>query len=525
MTGADLILAGGRVLTMDAALPYASTVVVRGGEIVHVGEDAGGWRAAETVELRGRVVLPGLNDSHLHGVGYGLHRPPFCLDVALESIAAVRAEVARAVRQARPGQWIRGIGWHPGRLAECVADPGRQPVAADLDEVAPEHPVLLQDFSGHAVWVNSLALELAGVESDGGVLHHADQALVQRAVPHPEGGLSAVARDMVAELNRLGITSFTEPGLGPGGEEAFAGGMGTGALEAYAALARSGELTARVSVLGLPSAMSGASAADTVAWLAAPPDLAGISPRLLRLLGVKVFADGIPPSETAWMREPYPSGGHGALCTHGASTGERVAELAEIVRLVHEAGWQLGVHVVGSRGVDAVAEALAAAQDRHPRKDARHYVIHGQFASEQALARLAALGCGINLQPVLQAMEAGTTRALFGEALVRTEWPARSAVEAGVVTACSSDAPVTRPDWRAGVAALVAREGEGLDLEAALRTYTIAPAWQDHAETWKGSITPGKVADLCVSAATSPHELTEAPVELTLFGGRVVHGG
>ncbi|MBB5074571.1 amidohydrolase [Nonomuraea endophytica] len=520
MTTADLMLVNGRVLTMDPALPYASSVAVRDGEIVHVGERAARWAGprTEVIDLRGRLLLPGVNDSHLHAVGYGLHRPPFCLDVALGSVAAVQAEVAHAVRHAKPGAWIRGIGWHPGRLAEVAA--GRAMTSADLDAAAPDHPVVLQDFSGHTVWANSTALRLAGVESSEGVLHHGEQSLVMRAVPHPEGGLAAVVRDVVAELNRLGITSFTEPGLGPGGEEAFAGGMSSAALDAYAGLARSGELTARVSVLGLPSPMSGASAADTRAWLADPPRLDGVDPRVLRLLGVKVFADGIPPSETAWMREPYPSGGHGALCTRGESDAERVAELEEIMRLVHAAGHQLGVHVVGSKGVDAVTASLAALPG-----GARHYLIHGQFAGEAALATLAGLGYGINLQPVLQAMESDTTRALFGADWVEREWPARSALAAGVNTACSSDAPVTGPDWRAGVVALVARRGQGLTLEEALGTYTRAAAWQDHAEGWKGTVSAGKVADLCVSAATAPDELVDAPVDLTVFGGRIVHPG
>ncbi|MFI6179386.1 amidohydrolase [Nonomuraea sp. NPDC051191] len=518
MTDADLLLVNGRVLTMDPARPYATGVAVRDGVIAHVG-DAAGWTAAEVVDLRGRVLLPGINDSHLHACGYGLTRPPFCLDVAVGSIAEVRDRVAAAVRAAGPGEWVRGIGWNPGRLAE-----GRLPSKADLDDVAPHHPILLQDFSGHTTWTNSAALRLAGLPEDGdGLLHHGDQGVVQRLVPPPPGGLTRVLREVVAELNRAGITSFTEPGLGPGGGEAFAGGMGPGVLGAYGELARAGGLTARVSVLGLPSPMSGASVADTAAYLdRLPDDLDGVDERLVRLLGVKVFADGIPPSETAWMREAYPSGGHGSLCTHGGTDAERVAELDEILRLVHVAGLQAGVHVVGSRGIDAVADALAAISREHPRADPRHYVIHGQFASKQALATLGELGYGINLQPVLQRVESGTTRELFGARAAEREWPARSALDAGVLTACSSDAPVTAPDWRAGVAALVDRDGEGISLEEALATYTIAGARQDFAEGWKGTLTPGKVADLCLSAATADEDVVAAPVDLTVFGGRVV---
>ncbi|GII66936.1 hypothetical protein Skr01_70210 [Sphaerisporangium krabiense] len=516
MNRADLVLVNGRVVTMDPARPHATGVAVRDGKIVHVG-DAAGWTGAEVVDLRGRVVLPGINDSHLHACGYALLSPPLCLNVAVGSISEAREKVAEAVRQAGPGEWIRGTGWNPGVLAEH-----RMPGKADLDDVAPHHPVVLQDFSGHTTWVNSKALELAGLDGDG-LLHHGEQGLVQGLVPPPAGGLAQVLRGVLAELNAYGITSFTEPGLGPGGGSTFAGGMGAGVLSAYAELARAGELTARVSVLGLPSPMSGASVADTQAYLAdLPKDLDGVDERVLRLLGVKVFADGIPPTETAWMREAYPSGGHGSLCTHGATETEQVAELDEILRLVHVAGLQAGVHVVGSRGIDAVVDALATIAREHPRPDARHYVIHGQFASKSALATLGELGYGINLQPVLQAMESGTTRDMFGAEAAEREWPARSAIDAGVLTACSSDAPVTGPDWRAGVAALVARDGEGITLEEALATYTVAAARQDFAETWKGTISEGKVADLCVSGATDAADVVAAPVELTVFDGRIV---
>ncbi|WP_225878083.1 amidohydrolase [Spongiactinospora rosea] len=516
MNQADLLFVNGRVLTMDPARPYATGVAVRGGTIAHVG-DAAGWTGTEVVDLRGRLLLPGINDSHLHACGYGLHRPPFCLDVAAGSIAEIRERVAEAVRRARPGEWIRGTGWNPGQLAEH-----RLPTKADLDDVAPHHPVVLQDYSGHETWANSKALELAGVTGDG-LLHHADQGRVQRLVPAPAGGMIRVLREVVAELNGHGITSFTEPGLGPGGGELFAGGMGASVLPAYAELARAGELTARVSVLGLPSPMSGASVADTVAYLAdLPKDLDGVDERLVRLLGVKVFADGIPPSETAWMREAYPSGGHGSLCTHGATDTERVAELDEILRLIHMAGLQVGVHAVGSRSIDAVVDTLAAVAREHPRDDARHYVIHGQYASKSALATLGELGYGINLQPVLQRLESGTTRDMFGPEAAEREWPARSALDAGVLTACSSDAPVTGPDWRAGVSALIARDGEGITLEEALAAYTTAGARQDFAETWKGTIGEGMAADLFVSGATDTADLVAAPVELTVFDGRIV---
>ncbi|WP_217146044.1 amidohydrolase family protein, partial [Streptomyces sp. AC627_RSS907] len=202
------------------------------------------------------------------------------------------------------------------------------------------------------VWVNSAALARAGIardtespsggviETDGageptGILKETAQALVQRLVPPATVAQRKEAiRSAVAALHAEGITSFTEPGLGPGGAEILGGGLDTGTLHAYVELARAGQLASRVRVLLLPAPMGG-SAADVTTGLrglALPRD---VDERRLAAIGVKVFADGVPPNETAWMHEPYPGGGHGALCVHGADAGLKQAELAEMIRVAH----------------------------------------------------------------------------------------------------------------------------------------------------------------------------------------------
>lgn len=551
MGGADLLLVNADVRTMDGARPRARAVAVKDGLIVHVGDGPGGWAGprTEVIDLAGRTLLPGINDAHAHACGHAAGRPPYVMSLVypeVRSIADVLARVAEAVRRTPEGEWIRGTGWDAGYLEE-----GRLPHRADLDAVAPYHPVLLQDFSGHRTWANSLAFELAGIDgpvTDGvvvdgaglptGLLDNAARELLQRAVPLPTfAERRELVRAAVAIMHREGVTSFTEPGLGPGGERLFFGALGEATLDAYASLAREGELRARVSVLALPSGMSGASVPDLKGYLSARDPLEDVDPRLLNVLGVKIFADGIPPARTAWMHEEYPEGGHGGLCVRGASDAARGEELAEMVRLAHQAGLQVGVHVVGDRGIDEVVRALAAAVAGDPRPDARHYVIHGQYVSPAALARLAALGFGLNIQPRLQSLVAEQTRELFGDELTEREWPAASALAAGVNVTSSSDCPVTPPDWRAGLAALLTRraeasgrvagEAERLTLDQALRTYTVNGAWQDFAESWKGSLTPGKVADLCVVDAAlgevPPAEVAAVPVAMTVFGGQVVH--
>ncbi|MDI3387827.1 amidohydrolase [Streptomyces sp. B-S-A8] len=557
---ADLILTGGDVLSMDAAFSVAQAVAVRDGRILAVGSDAA--IAAHTgpdthvIELSGRTVLPGINDSHLHAAAWALTGPPFALNTghpAVRSIADIVAAVRTAAAGTPLGEWITGLGWDVGYLEECLADPARRPHRSDLDAAAPDHPVCLTDFSGHMVWANSKALALAGIshgtrsptggviETDAageptGILKETAQALVQGLIPPATVSRRKDAiREAVAALHAEGITSYTEPGLGPGGAEILGGGLDTTTLDAYIELARAGQLAARVRVLLLPAPMGG-SAVDVAAGLkglAVPDD---VDARRLAVIGVKVFADGVPPNETAWMQDPYPGGGHGSLCVHGASAGLKQAELAEMIRVAHTDGYQVGVHVTGDRAIDAVVDAFVDAQRDHPRPDARHYVIHGDFASAQSLAKLAAHGYGINMNPAIKWTIADLMDGIVGNDRSEYQWPVRSAAEAGIAVCVGSDAPITAPNWRQGVASMLLREskatgrvsgpGQRVSLETALRAYTVNPARQDFAESWKGTIEPGKVADLCVLGgdlrATDPHDIPALPIDLTVLDGHIV---
>ncbi|MFF4656229.1 amidohydrolase [Streptomyces sp. NPDC001381] len=557
----SLILTGGQVLTLDAGFTVAEGLAVRGGDIVAVGGDdemrALAGPGTRVVGLGGRTVLPGINDSHLHGVAYGMTKPPFAVDVghpAVGSIADITAAVGQAVRAARPCEWVVGLGWDAGYLAECLADPHRFPDRRDLDAIAPDTPVCLTHFSAHLVWVNSAALRRCGIDAETlpppggvidrdpageptGILREAAQDLVLAELPSPTPGQRRQAiRSVVRELHSRGVTSYTEPGLGPGGAKTLFGGLSTDNWTAYADLAATGELRARVSVLLLPAPMGG-SADEVRTGLAELRRPESADPRLLRAIGVKIFADGVPPNRTAWMNEPYTDGGHGALCVHGDSPALRVDELREMIRVAHEAGFQLGVHVTGDRAIDTVVDAFLAANEAVPRSDARHYVIHGDFVGADSLAKLAAHGYGVNMNPAIKWTISDLMDQVVGPERSACQWPVRSALEAGVAVCASSDAPITEPDWRQGVAAMMLRESKAtgrpsgpdqcVPLAEALRAYTVNPARQDFAEDWKGSIEPGKVADLCVLdrplLGLDPHEITDAEVEMTVFDGSVVY--
>ena len=560
-TYADLVFVGGRVVTVDAEFSVVEALAVTGSVISAVGtrEDVAALIGPGTrvVDLEGATLLPGINDSHLHGCAFGMASPPLSVEVghpAVSSLAEVAEAVREAVGRASAGQWITGHGWDTGYLAECVADPSRHPARGDLDAVSPDHPVVLYSFSGHATWVNSKALELIGIDrhtvappggavvtdeagEPTGLLHEGAQALVQNALPPLDRQERTDAiKSALATLARLGVTSYTEPGLGPGGDGIMRGALGTETLEVYRRLLADGELTARVGVLLLPTGMAGT--AEEFARTLDDLDVAGEDdPRRLAIHGVKVFADGIVPNKTAWMHEPYVGGGCGSLCVGGDLDDDRIAEIGAMIRHAHAAGHQLGVHATGDRAIDTVTDAFAAAAAAHPRDDARHYVIHGDFLTPHAMKVLAAHDYGVNMNPTIKWTVADMEEEFVGAGRAAYAWPYRDALDAGVRVASGSDAPVTHPDWRQGVATMVLRESKAagrvsgpeqrIALAEAIRTYTIDAAWQDFADGWKGSLETGKVADLCVVEGdllgADPHTIPDMPVVLTVLDGRVVY--
>ncbi|MBW4718542.1 amidohydrolase [Saccharothrix obliqua] len=326
-------------------------------------------------------------------------------------------------------------------------------------------------------------------------------------------------------LSELGITSYTEPGLGPGEDAGRTGCFSTAVLEEYAALADAGLLQARVTVLRLFGELDGRSTPeDFERGLASP--VPATDPRWLHVAGVKIFADGIPPMRSSWTHHCYPDGTSGHLLVAGAQDAEREANLRRMIDLAHRAGAQIGVHATGDRTIEVVVSAMADAIAVHG-PAGRHYLIHGDLVPADVLDRLPELGIGLNVQPGIAATTGPWLAAALGEDVLSTAWPLRDAFKRGVPVCLSSDSPVIEPDWRRWVAAAGERVGGGPGLmRELLRAYTLSPAVQDGAESWKGTLEVGKVADLCVLDANplelAPADMPHVGVAMTVVGGRVV---
>jgi predicted amidohydrolase YtcJ len=556
----ELLLLVGRVETLGATPTAPSdAILVRAGRIAAVGTASDLRREAgshvEVVDLPGTTAIPGINDSHLHLASWGATQPPLALDVSPRAVGSI-GEIVEAVRSATQrtpvGEWIRGSGWHLASLAECVSGDRRSPTRQDLDAVAPDHPVALADFSQHALWVNSRALAIAGVDartetppgSDiprdergepiGILSEFAAQALVSRHMPtFTREDRKAAIRRATAELHALGITSVTDPAVGPGGGDSM---LGTETLRAYEELLLDGELGLRVNVLLLFGAEGSGTARDVATGLR-EIRVDSADELWLRDAGMKIFADGIPPLYTSWLSEPYADRDVvGSLVIPGADDDERAAELFEMVRLGHVAGRQVGVHATGDRAIDVVVDAFVAAQERHRRDDARHYVIHGDLASAPTLRAMARHGFGVNVQPQIKIAATELMAGLLGEERGAYQWPNRLMLDSGVWVAFSSDAPVCWPDWREGVAGAVLRRSlssgavagpeQRITVREALRAYTVGGAYQDFAERVKGTIEPGRVADLCVLDAdpfeVDPQDIPAIGIAATFVDGEAV---
>lgn len=540
---ADTVLIGGEVHVADATSRKASAVAIQSNRIIAVGSDREVERligpGTRRIDLAGRTVLPGINDSHLHLLGWGLSRPPFALDLtypAVKSIADCVAQVAARAQSTPAGTWIVGRGWDQPYFAE-----DRAPTAADLDAVAPDHPVALTEFSGHAVWANSAALKLAGITADtippaGGVIVKDDHGqptgllfegaawAVREAIPEPTAEENKAAlRAAMQTLLARGITSCTVPGTSP----AILKQMSELADESFEAKMR---LTALVRS---PDSFDG-----LLSVLEEFDELKTGNPLWFQLPGVKIMGDGIPTgNKTAWLHEPYEGGGNGSLLIAGDTDEERVAELNRMVEHIHARHLQIGTHVTGDRSVDTIIDAYRRVQADSGFDDPRHYIIHGDLVPSRTLKRMAESVIGANFNPEIKHLIADGQVAALGADRASYEWPYRTALDTGVIVASSSDAPVTEGNWLQGIATCMDRKGkqtgkvsgpdQRISLDEAIRTYTWAGAWQDRAEQYKGTIETGRMADVCVLddrlSALPSDRIPAVKVAMTLVDGRIVH--
>jgi len=531
---ADLVLTGGAVYTVDAARRWADAVAVRAGRIAAVGtaaeiRDLVGPRT-RALELEGRLVLPGFQDAHLHVPSGGLYQ----LRCELHGTTDRRAylELVRRYADEHPeAEWILGGGWSMDSFPEGV------PHRSDLDATVSGRPVFLRNRDGHTAWVNTRALELAGItratadppdgriERDAGgepsgALHEGAMHLVERLAPETtqaEWEQSILLAQ--AHLHALGITTCQDATVEPE------------TLAAYRALAERGELTMRVEGnLRWTRERGDEQIADMVERRAQ-----GSAGRL-RIRGAKIFQDGVMENFTAAMLEPYIGKDTAGISMHDPE------ELRRMVTLLDAEGFQVHIHTIGDRAVRESLDAFEAAQRTNGRRDARHHLAHVQVIHPDDIPRFRELGVVASAQPYW-AVKSGYIQELtlpfVSEETASRIYPFGSLRRAGAPIAFGSDWTVSTANPLLEIEVAVTRVSpqdrgaepflpeERLDLPTAIAAFTIGSAYVNHLDRETGSIEPGKLADLAVldrnvfDLGAGP--IGDARVVLTLVEGEAVY--
>ncbi|MGR6968539.1 amidohydrolase [Streptomyces cynarae] len=536
---ADLLFTGGPVLTPDG--PVTTPVAVVGERIAAVGDPAARELAGprtEVVDLAGRLLLPGFQDAHIHPVPAGLEMAQCDLTgtkTAEETVAAVRAYA-----EAHPDrEWITGGGWSMEAFA------GGAPTRELLDAVVPDRPVYLPNRDHHGAWVNSRALERAGVTRD--TPDPADGRIERDASGEPTGMLqegamryvgrltpAATAADRLAallhaqrHLHALGVTAWQDALVGD-----FLGMDDPS--DAYLTAAREGLLTARV---------VGALWWDRGRGAEQIPELverrAASSHGKFRAGSVKLMLDGVAETGTAALLDPY-------LDACGCATANRGTSFVDPDRLpsyvteLDALGFQCHFHALGDRAVRDALDAVEAARKANGPSDTRPHLAHLQIVHPDDVPRFAQLGATANIQPLWAAHEPQMdelTIPFLGPERASWQYPFGALLRAGATLAAGSDWPVSSPDPLQGVHVAVNRvlpggsrpvflPEERIGLTDALTAYTAGSAYVNHLDD-TGTVRPGALADLVVldrdPYAGPPEAIGGTRVALTYVGGACVY--
>ena len=538
-TAPDLILLNGNICTLDRQKPQAAAIAVKAGRIIAVGEnDAIGALAGQQtkrIALDGRLVIPGLMDSHFHFYDWAMGRQQ--LDLArVNSLDQLLQQVAQTAAALPPHKWILGQGWNESDWPEHV-----MPRRDHLDAVAPAHPVALWRCDLHLVAVNSRALALAGIDQktpdppDGviekdasgqptGILRELAPNLIKAVIPAPEAdALVAAMQDGITHLHTLGLTGLHDVRL-MGGLE------GAPALKAWQLLNERNNLDLRCWV-----SLAGERLEEAIALGLRT----GLGDERLHIGHLKYFADGGMGARTAWMLEPYLD------AEYGMPLGS-MAQLAKKISAAEEAGLAVMVHAIGDRAnreIIAVLEQLA--ELRHQKQEPSfmppalsHRIEHAQMIRSEDIQRLARLKVAVCVQPHNMILDINMIDESVGP-LGRYTYAYKEMIDAGIPVLLSSDAPVCDPSPLVGIHAAVTRQRrdgtpaggwypeQRISVADALRGYTAVPAAFYGQARNMGSLTPGKWADMVVLDRdifqVHPMEIADTRVEMTIFDGRIVY--
>ena len=528
MLGADLVLTGGRIWTGNPERPEAEAVAVTANRVVAVGStseiDALVAHHTRVIALAGKRVVPGFNDAHVHFSTGGLSLSSVNLRSA-RSETEMRELLGRFARSHPTGEWILQGEWDQERWPS-----GCLPSARLIDEVTPDHPVFVNRVDAHTMLANSVAMRLAGIDKDtadvpfGIIERYADgtptgifvddaQSLVARAIPPPSEDLFVVAiRAALRHAAEHGVTSVADMGLIHGDAASRAS-----LLRAYQRLLRQNELNLRVR-LHVPLA----------SWkaLADVGVTAGFGDDKLKIGALKSFSDGSLGSRTAWFHEPYADDpGTSGMC--GTEWRDVEAMYAEL-RSADAYGLQVAIHAIGDRANSTVLDLLERLAREEGERDRRPRIEHAQHLAPRDVARFAKLGVIASVQPAHAIADAHILEERLGAERAEQAYAFRSLLDAGAHVAFGSDWWVAPLDPIAAISAAVSRApSQALSVAQAVHCHTLGSAYASFEEATKGSLAPGKLADIVVLSddifGIAPEAIRDVVTDMTIFDGTVIY--
>ncbi len=539
---ADLVLTNGQIVTLDQNMPQAEALAITGDRITAVGStqkikayvDA----ATKVIDLQGKLAVPGFIDSHGHFSGVGEAQMILDLSKAKgwdEIVALVKA----AVKQAEPGDWIRGRGWHQEKW-DKVPQPSVDglPFHHDLSKVSPDNPVLLTHASGHSCLVNAKAMEMAGVTKK--TQNPPGGEIVRDAAGNPIGAFRETAQGLlgramvgyqmkrtpaeIQEEDRQAIVLAAKECLAKGITSFHDAGASFGTIDLYKSLAEEGKLGVRLYAM----ISAGNQALET---RLNEYKIMGAGNNHLTVRAIKRLMDGALGAHGAWLLEAYDD-----LPTSTGLNTVPLEVIKETARLAVENGFQLCTHAIGDRANREVLNIYEEAFAAHPeKKDLRWRIEHAQHLQPEDIPRFGKLGVIAAMQGIHCTSDGPWVIKKLGEKRARQgAYVWRELMKTGAVISNGTDAPVEEVDPIASFYATVTRKmknGEAffpsqrMTREEALRSYTLNGAFAAFQEDILGSLTPGKLADITVLSkdimSIPEEEITTAAVVYTIVGGQV----
>jgi len=527
---ADTILVNGNIATMDAKRSTVKALAVKDGIILLVGDEqavrATAGESTQVIDLAGRTVTPGLIDAHCHLSACGLLGTKY-VDInwpAVFTIEDMQAKIAERIAVTPEGEWVVASGW--------LTFGGRQPNKHDLDPISPKHPVFALNQGGHMAAVNSLALEMAGVtaktkdpgngrfmregngEPNGTIMNHPAMDVFRKLWPKDFLNTEVYEESVLypqAKFASMGVTSF---------QDNYARDLER--VQAYYNVAKRGEMTIRGQVMNVLEYIQELDGRiEALNAMRYESDY-------MHFGGGKFQVDGA--LEASYTHEP-----HNGIAWN--ITIWKPKDLNEAVKAFHDAGYQVALHTGGDAAVDMALDAIENAMNKNTRPDPRHRIEHSVLNTDKALQRTKDLGVVISTQPTIIRAFGDAIERIWGEERAQRILPTRTWLDMGVPLALSSDAP-SMPWWdpQSTLFASIVRvtwskkpvsQEQALTIDEAIYAHTMGSAYADFAENKKGSLEPGKFADLVVwhddPFTIATEDILKLTADMTMVGGKVVY--